>query len=80
MYIRSSLLYGAATWGVDLVAVDGNLTRDRSGAIGVFYRGLLCATLGLHHRARNEVVYVLSGRLPVSLYIGKVLIRYCASL
>ena len=80
MYVCSSLLYGAATWGVDLVAVDGDLTRDRSGTIGVFYRGLLRATLGLHHRARNEVVYVLSGRLPVSLYIGKVLIRYCASL
>ena len=80
MYVRSSLLYGAATWGVDLVACDGDLSHDCSGSMGVFYRGLLRATLGLHHRARNEIVYVLSGRLPLSLYIGKVLIRYTASL
>ena len=44
--------------------------------MGVFYRGLLRATLNLHHRACNEIVYVLSGCLPLSLYIGKVLIRY----
>ena len=48
--------------------------------MGVIYRGLLQATLGLHHRVHNEIVYVLSGHLPLSLYIGKVLIRYTALL
>ena len=48
--------------------------------MAVFYCRLLRATLGLHHHARNEIVYVLSGCLPLSLYIGKVLIRYTASL
>ena len=40
VYVRSSLLYGAATWGVHLVAVDCALTRDHSGTIGVFLQGL----------------------------------------
>ena len=80
MYICSSLLYGAAMWGVDLVARNGNLSHNCCGSMGVFYRRLLRATLSLHHRARNEIVYVLSRCLPLSLYISKVLIRYRASL
>ena len=67
-------------WGVDLVACDGDLSHNCSGSMGVFYHGLLRATLGLHHHACNEIVYVLSGCLPLSLYIGKVLIRYTALL
>ena len=74
------MLYVAATWGVDLVACDGDLSSNLSGSMGTFYRGLLRSTLGLHHRVRNKIVCVLSGRLPLSLYIGKVLIRYAASL
>ena len=80
MYVCSSLLYGAAMWGVDVVACNGNLSHNCSSTMGVFYRWLFQATLGLHHRARNEIVYVLSGCLPLSLYIGKVLIHYTASL
>ena len=74
------MLSRAATWGIDLVVCDGNLSHDLSGSMGTFYRGLLCFTLGLHHRVHDEIVYVLSGHLPLSLYIGKVLIRYAASL
>ena len=80
MYICSSLLYGAATWDVDLVVCNGDLSHNCSGSMAVFYHRLLRATLGLHHCARNEIVYVLMGHLPLSLYIGKVLIHYTTSL
>ena len=80
VYVRSSLLYWAPTFGFDFAAVDGYLSRNHSGYLEFYYQGLLCATLGLHHRNRNEVVYVLSGRLPLYLYIGKVFIRFAASL
>ena len=80
IYIRSILLNGAPIWGPSLVAMDRGLGRDHPSSMGVSYLGPLHATLGLHHRARNEVVYILSGRLSLSLCIGKALIHFTALL
>ena len=79
-YVHSVLLFGAAVWGPDMVDPGGNIARDRTGQLGSFYHTILCSSLGLPRTMCNEVLFVLSGRFPLSLYIGKVLIRYEASL
>ena len=78
-YVRSSLLYGAAVWGSYLLHPSCTISVDCTGKMGSFYRGALRTLLGVG-RIRNEVVYILSGRYPLQLYIAKFLWRYGESL
>ena len=41
------------------------------GGLGVFYRCCLRILLGMSRSTRNEVLYVLSGRSPLQLYLAK---------
>ena len=51
--------------------VSGDLARDCMGCMGVFYRRCLRSLLGLSWNTRNKVLYVLSGRGPLQLYLAK---------
>ena len=75
VFVRSCLLYGAGVWGVALLPASGSLREDMTGQFGVFYRRCLRALLGVHGHLRSEIVYVLSARLPLQLYVAKVVVR-----
>ena len=55
---------------------SGDLARDCMGRMGVFYRRCLRSLLGLSRHTRNEVLYVLSGRGPLHLYLAKAVFRF----
>lgn len=63
-YVKTGLLYGCALWGMHVMPAPVSLTRDCTERLGTFYRGSLRALLGVS-RVRNEIVYVLSGRVPL---------------
>ena len=75
VFVRSCLPYGAGVWGVALLPASGSLREDMTGQFGVFYRRCLRALLGVHGHLRSEIVYVLSARLPLQLYVAKVVVR-----
>ena len=70
-YVRTCLLYGCPVWGMEFLWRDGDLGRDTTGAFGVFYRRCLCALMGFPFHVRNKVLYVLSGRPPLTLPLGQ---------
>ena len=78
-FVKTSLLYGAAVWGSHLLPRSCSVVPDYTGKLGLFYRRSLRTLLGVSN-LRNEVVYVLSGRFPLQLYIAKYLWRYRRSL
>ena len=51
-----------------------------SEELGLFYRRCLRTLLGVGSHVRNEVVYALTGRLPVHVHLSKALLRYARSL
>ena len=55
---------------------SGDLARDCMGCMGVFYRRCLRSLLGLSWNTRNEVLYILSGRRPLQLYLAKAAFRF----
>ena len=55
---------------------SGDLARDCMGRMGVFYCRCLRSLLGLLWNTRNKVLYVLSGRGPLQLYLAKALFRF----
>ena len=80
-YVRSVLLYGSSVWGNSFVRGDtGELVVAPSEELGLFYRRCLRTLLGVGPHVRNEVVYALTGRLPVHVHLSKALLRYARSL
>ena len=80
-YVRSVLLYGSAVWGNSFVHGDtGALVVGPSEELGIFYRRCLRTLLGVGSHVRNEVVYALTGRLPVHVHLSKALLQYARSL
>ena len=71
VYVRTSLLYWGPVWGMAYLPVSGDLAQDCMGCMGVFYRRCLWSLLGLSRNTRNKVLYVLSGRGPLQLYLAK---------
>lgn len=71
VYVRSVLLYGGAVWGMHFLPISGDLAFDCMQDFGVFYRRCLRALLGVSGFVRNEVLYILSGRAPLQLYLAK---------
>ncbi len=63
-FVKTTLLFGTAVWGSHVLPSTCQLSRDATGPLGVLYRGALRALLGVG-KLRNEIVYVLSGRLPL---------------
>ena len=55
---------------------SGDLARDCMGRMGVFYRRCLRSLLGISWNTRNEVLYVLSGRGSLQLYLAKAVFRF----
>ena len=47
--------------------------------LGSFYRHCLRTLLGVGPQVRNEVVYALTGRLPVHVHLEEALLRYARS-
>ena len=76
VYVRTSLLYGGPVWGMAYLPSSGDLGRDCMGRMGVFYRRCLRSLLGVSRSTRNEVLYVLSGRGPLQLYLAKAVFRF----
>lgn len=74
-FVKTCLLYGCAIWGRHVLPRDLSLSRDGLGPLGPFYRGALRTLLGVG-RVRNEVLYILSGRLPLQIYVAKAMWRY----
>lgn len=64
---------------MQLLSLRGPLVSALDGAFGVFYRRCLRSLLGVGSTLRNEIVFVLSGRFPLELYIGKSVHRMVAS-
>ena len=80
-YVRSVLLYGSTVWENYFVQGDtGELVVGPSEELGIFYRRCLRTLLGVGSHVRNEVVYALTGRLPVHVHLSKTLLRYARSL
>ena len=79
-YVRSSLLYGCPVWGMEFLRRDGGLAVDTTGPFGVFYRRCLRSLMGLPHTLRNEILYVLSGRPPLQLPLGRMVWRFVQSM
>ena len=46
------------------------------GRLGVFYRCCLRTLLGVSRSTRNEVLYVISGRGPLQLYLAGAVFRF----
>ena len=76
VYVRTSLLYGGPVWGMAYLPALGDLAWDCMGHMGVFYRRCLRSLLGLSRNTCNEVLYVLSGRGPLQLYLAKAVFRF----
>ena len=76
VYVRTSLLYGGPVWGMAYLPALGDLVRDCMGRMGVFYCRCLRSLLGLARNTRNKVLYVLSGRGLLQLYLAKVVFRF----
>ena len=79
-YVCSSLLYGCPVWGMEFLWRDGGLAVDTTGPFGVFYRRCLRSLMGLPHTLRNEVLYILSGRPPLQLPLGRMVWRFVQSM
>ena len=71
VYIQSTLLYGGAVWGPAFLPCLDDVTHDWTGQYGVFYWCRLWSFIGLPLSMCNEVLYTLSGRAPLQLYLGK---------
>ena len=71
IFVRTSLLYGGPVWGMAYFPASGDLARDCMGCMGVFYRRCLRSLLGFSRNTHNQVLYVLSGRRPLQLYLAK---------
>ena len=78
-FVKTTLLYGCAVWGSHLLPRSCLLSQDYTGSLGTFYRRALRTLLGVG-RVRNEVLYVLSGCLPLQVYIAKAMWRYARGL
>ena len=63
-------------WGMAYLPASGDLARDCMGCMGVFYRRCLRSLLGTLRNTCNKVLYVLSGRGPLQLYLAKVVFRF----
>ena len=77
-YTWSALTYGGAVWGPALLPADGDMSVDWTVELGVFYHQCLHIMMGFGHHVRNEVLYILSGRPPLALHLGKQVIRFVA--
>ena len=66
-------------WGQSVLPASGPVYADRTGKLGAQHRQALRAILGVGNELRNELVYVLTGEMPVSLHIWKALYRYAES-
>ena len=65
IYVCTCLLYGGALWGMAFLSPDGDLVQDCMGAFGVFHRRCLWALMGVSHLFRNDILYVVSERVPL---------------
>ena len=63
-------------WGMAYLPPSGDLARDCMGRMGVFYRRCLWSLLGVSRNTHNEVLYVLSGRGLLQLYLAKAVFRF----
>ena len=79
-YVRSCLLFGSSVWGVEFLGSSPSVATASLGSLDVFYRRTLRSMMGLPATLRNELVYVLTGRFPLAVYVGKSLLRFQASL
>lgn len=79
-FVKTCLLYGVPVWGSQVLPRSGEVTTDRTGQVGAFYRGALRSIMGLGRVVRDAVVFVLAGRLPLRLHIAKALWRYADGL
>ena len=72
--MRSVLLYGCPVWGSGLLDDWGQIDRDCTGALGVFYRSCLRSLLGVSRDLRTEILFVLSARVPLRILVQKSLL------
>ena len=70
-YAQLALTYGGAVWGPALLPADGDLSVDWTAKLGVFYQWCLHIMMGFRHDMHKEVLYILSGRPPLALHLGK---------
>ena len=72
--MRSVLLYGCPVWGSGLLDDWGWIDRDCTGALRVFYSNCLRSLLGVSWDLRNEILFVLSARVPLRVLVQKLLV------
>ena len=68
-------------WKITLSFIrdSGRVVVGPGEELGTFYRHCLRTLLGVGPQVRNEVVYALTGRLPVHVHLEKALLRYARS-
>ena len=69
--MRSVFLYGCSLRGVTKLDGRGRAGVDCTGKLAKFYRSCLRSILNVSHTTRSSVLYVLSGKPPLSVYITK---------
>ena len=52
---------------------------DASGRMGAFYRGYLWSLLDVGREVRNAVLYVLSAKPPLHVYVAKLVLLFVRS-
>ena len=79
-YVRSILLFGGAVWGPTIIDGRGRVGVDASGRMGAFYRGCLRSLLDVGREVRNAVLYVLSAKPPLHVYVAQLVLLFVRSM
>ena len=66
-------------WGHTIVDSQGRVGVDASGRMGAFYRGCLRSLLDVGREVHNAVLYVLSAKPPLHVYVAKLVLLFVRS-
>ena len=78
-YVRSVLLYECSVWGVTKLDRKGKTGVDCTGELWHILGSFLKSILNVNHSIRNSVLYVLSGKPPLSVYITTAVMEFVDS-
>ena len=67
-------------WGVSVLDERGRIGVDCTGQLGVFYRSCLRRLMDLGTKVRNAILYILTAKPPLRVFVAKAVTQYVESL
>ena len=66
-------------WGPTIIDGRGRVGVDASGHMGAFYQGCLRSLMDVGREVRNAVLYILSAKPPLHVYVVKLVLLFVRS-